>query len=451
MTDEEYFKLNPQDDSPSGKLNPGSVVERFDFIKPEIAEGLLTEARALMPDAEDEHVIDFLEQQKHKNPETPEDYYKVPTDKPKIESAINAAKAKGIPAGRGVLGTIMSGLLMATGGGSVKDVQQVFAAEDQRKMAGRKEAREQELYDRGTAAHEKQMTYEEAIADPESDISKQAVEIARFKLKGLPGIAARITPGMSAKAVSRIVNAFAPEMAAQLENTMKLAYEESSPLIKEKREAKEKDRASVIKAARIKATGAVTAAGIKAKAAISKEEKKKTIDVNIDRFESLNESKTARDSGIKKAKEFLERIESGKQASGALRKSLEYVPGVYTEQGQWDEEFNAFAEIAARQALKASGEIRPTDADVTGMKKAMFGVGRDEKTNVKLLTDYIADQERESAEYDAMVAGKTSGVYSEELVTADEDMVPPVNEVTRMVNGRAAIFNADTKTFIRWK
>ena len=60
--------------------------------------------------------------------------------------------------------------------------------------------------------------------------------------------------------------------------------------------------------------------------------------------------------------------------------------------------FNAFSEVAARQQLKASGETRPTDADVQGMKQAMFGIGRDEKVNVQLLEDFIADQIKQNEE-----------------------------------------------------
>lgn len=70
-----------------------------------------------------------------------------------------------------------------------------------------------------------------------------------------------------------------------------------------------------------------------------------------------------------------------------------YIPGVYTPQGQFDEELDAFAEVAARQMLKAMGEVRPTNEDVEGAKKAVFGIGKDERTNKRLLEKYIAEQE----------------------------------------------------------
>jgi uncharacterized protein (UPF0210 family) len=53
--------------------------------------------------------------------------------------------------------------------------------------------------------------------------------------------------------------------------------------------------------------------------------------------------------------------------------------------------------------LKAMGEVRPTDNDVIGAKKAVFGIGKDERTNIRLLKKYIAEQralEIEATEFD---------------------------------------------------
>lgn len=111
----------------------------------------------------------------------------------------------------------------------------------------------------------------------------------------------------------------------------------------------------------------------------------------------LRDSEGGRIAGMKKAKKFLELFESGEMNSGGARKALSYLPFTFTKQGRMDEEFNSFAETAARQALKQSGEVRPTDADVTGMKRAMFGIGRDEQVNMNLLQDFI--DSAESGEY----------------------------------------------------
>jgi len=86
---------------------------------------------------------------------------------------------------------------------------------------------------------------------------------------------------------------------------------------------------------------------------------------------------------------------------------------VFTSQGQFDEEFNAFAEVAARQQLKASGETRPTDADVQGMKQAMFGIGRDKDVNIQLLSDFISDQNAQNNELDQLIEASRGGALSE--------------------------------------
>ena len=95
--------------------------------------------------------------------------------------------------------------------------------------------------------------------------------------------------------------------------------------------------------------------------------------------------------------------------SGAGRKAATFIPGVFTSQGQFDEEFNAFSEVAARQQLKASGETRPTDADVQGMKQAMLGIGRDEDVNVPLLGHFIEAQIRQDEELDQLVMAGPDG------------------------------------------
>lgn len=62
------------------------------------------------------------------------------------------------------------------------------------------------------------------------------------------------------------------------------------------------------------------------------------------------------------------------------------------------EKLDALAEFAARARLKASGEIRPTDADVEGMKRALFGSSRTEdftRESLERLVREIESQEHE--------------------------------------------------------
>lgn len=134
---------------------------------------------------------------------------------------------------------------------------------------------------------------------------------------------------------------------------------------------------------------------------------------NIKRLGTLSGTSSGRSSSIKKATKFKLALENGEAKSGAGRRGASFIPGVFTSQGQFDEEFNAFAEVAARQQLKASGETRPTDADVQGMKQAMFGIGRDETVNIQLLSDFISDQNAQNTELDQLINASRGGTLSE--------------------------------------
>jgi len=140
-------------------------------------------------------------------------------------------------------------------------------------------------------------------------------------------------------------------------------------------------------------------------------EEKEDIKVDKKRLGDLAATAAGRHAGLEKAKYFRDAFDpaSGQPQmnSGATRTFAGYIPGVFTDQAKFDEEFKAFAETAARARLKASGEIRPTDADVEGMKQAMFGVGRDESVNLKLLNDYINEQQALESEYQRLSGGKT--------------------------------------------
>ena len=121
---------------------------------------------------------------------------------------------------------------------------------------------------------------------------------------------------------------------------------------------------------------------------------------NLKRLNELAELRANRITGMETAQQFLDAFRSGEKSSGAGRKALSFLPiGTYTEQGQFDEALDSFAEFAAREKLKASGEIRPTDADVKGAKQALFGIGRDESVNINLLETFIRQQQAAENEY----------------------------------------------------
>lgn len=145
---------------------------------------------------------------------------------------------------------------------------------------------------------------------------------------------------------------------------------------------------------------------------------KQTIGASRKRLDSLSESKATRNTALGKAQDFLAAFESG-TAQGILE-GLDLGTGVesgagralanssliftdikaptFSDQGRFDELLDAFAEEAARAKLKAAGEIRPTDADVVGMKKSIFGIGKDETVNISLLKSFIEEQQSNDSE-----------------------------------------------------
>jgi hypothetical protein len=152
---------------------------------------------------------------------------------------------------------------------------------------------------------------------------------------------------------------------------------------------------------------------------------------NIKRLGALSGTSTGRNAAVKKASKFKLALETGEAFSGAGRSAARFIPGVFTSQGEFDEEFNAFAEVAARQQLKASGETRPTDADVQGMKNAMFGLGRDEDVNVQLLGDFIKDQLAQTQELDQLIEASAGGNLSSFTFTnATTQQGKPLEDMT---------------------
>lgn len=153
------------------------------------------------------------------------------------------------------------------------------------------------------------------------------------------------------------------------------------------------------------------AAVVKAKAVeeLARDEKKQTQQINTKRLADLSQGSKTRSANTSKARRFLKALQSGEAGSGASRSAASFVPGVFTSQAEFDEKFNAFSEVAAREQLKASGELRPTDADVEGMKRAMFGIGRDENTNIQLLSEFISSQEDVDDEMQELSEAKDIG------------------------------------------
>ena len=152
----------------------------------------------------------------------------------------------------------------------------------------------------------------------------------------------------------------------------------------------------------LKTNGKLDAATAPVPTFYEKEEIKK----DATRRAKLKSTKALRKTSLDQAKRFLGAFKGEKNDlkyfnmdegdtadSGQTQTIIDMLPGRFTAQSQFNEELDAFAEQAARQLLEAAGEVRPTDADVEGAKRALFGVGKDEITNINLLQKYIEEQE----------------------------------------------------------
>lgn len=170
-----------------------------------------------------------------------------------------------------------------------------------------------------------------------------------------------------------------------------------------------------------------------------------TIQANRKRLETLQEGRTNREASKAKAEDFLAAFKEGQSQghlegldlsggadSGAGRSAMSFLP-TFTDQGRFDEMLDAFAEEAARAKLKAAGETRPTDADVEGMKRSLFGIGKDEKTNIALLESFIEEQSANDDEFSELQ--RQFGLNEE----SEGDFVEDLPDATGMAEGTRAV------------
>tara|TARA_Y100000401_G_C8321295_1_gene225419 strand:- start:739 stop:1791 length:1053 start_codon:yes stop_codon:yes gene_type:complete len=153
---------------------------------------------------------------------------------------------------------------------------------------------------------------------------------------------------------------------------------------------------------------------------------KEQIKADVKRAGELSSGAGLRETSLTEAKRFLGAFKGNKEDyesfgldgpadSGQTRVLIDMLPGKFSAQSKFEEQLDAFAEQAARQLLKAAGEVRPTDADVAGAKKALFGVGKDEATNIRLLENYIRQQEQLEAEAQRLSKNDGSRFTIEEI------------------------------------
>lgn len=113
------------------------------------------------------------------------------------------------------------------------------------------------------------------------------------------------------------------------------------------------------------------------------------------KYSGLKDSNTARKENYASANRILNKIKDQELKTGLYTGMLYQILPTADQ-----EELDSLAEFAARQRLKASGETRPTDADVQGMKRALFGSNLTEEFNKRSLERLMRELESQQHEFD---------------------------------------------------
>lgn len=147
------------------------------------------------------------------------------------------------------------------------------------------------------------------------------------------------------------------------------------------------------------------------------EEKEKNI---ANRYAELESQVPEKLSSINEAEFLLDKIERNELDTGFGQETLGTIGSVFqTKESSYKERLDALAEKAARAQLKAMGEIRPTDADVEGMKKALFNVSNTEETNISKLRQFIDQQKAGLNEYQQMKESLQTGKGLEKFISKE--------------------------------
>jgi hypothetical protein len=166
------------------------------------------------------------------------------------------------------------------------------------------------------------------------------------------------------------------------------------------------------------------------------EEREKDI---AERFSTLEEQRPNSMASIEEANFLIKELEKGNISTGPGSKLAGNVGAFFdTDESNLKERLDSLAEKAARAQLKANGETRPTDADVEGMKTAMFNLGNTETTNIGKLKDFIKQQEAGLDEYNQMKAKLDNKEGLEDFLLKPTYTPKPTNEKVsvEMADGR---------------
>lgn len=139
------------------------------------------------------------------------------------------------------------------------------------------------------------------------------------------------------------------------------------------------------------------------------------------RYSELESQLPEKKSNIKEAKELIDLIEKDELDTGFGSETAGVLGSVFnTKESGYKQRLDSLAERAARAQLKAMGEIRPTDADVEGMKRSLFNLGNKEEVNVRKLKDFIKQQEAGIEEYAQMKKQLKSGKLEDFILNQDK-------------------------------
>jgi len=147
------------------------------------------------------------------------------------------------------------------------------------------------------------------------------------------------------------------------------------------------------------------------------EEKEK---LTAKRYDELQSSIPNRESQIEEANFLIDKLENDQLDTGPGSKLAGDIGSFFgTKESTLKQRLDSLAEKAARAQLKANGEVRPTDADVEGMKRAMFNMGNTEEANIEKLQQFIRQQQAGINEYGQMKEKLESGEGLEDFVLSN--------------------------------
>lgn len=176
-----------------------------------------------------------------------------------------------------------------------------------------------------------------------------------------------------------------------------------------------------------------------------KEERQKNI---ADRYDTLQEQVPNSLASINEADFLIKEIERGNLSTGPFEETMGRVGSFFgTKESALKERLDALAEKAARAQLKANGETRPTDADVEGMKRAMFNLGNTEETNIEKLKQFIKQQKSTINEYTQMRNALKTGEGLENFLL-DPTYDPQKDIKEKSVDNPMDLYDSRTKNAI---